>query len=106
MANDFDSLNSKSQVKNSDENYCFVIIEIVDVNDKKPKFTNGQEIVTIEENVPMYTHIYQLNAHDPDLNSKLNYFLIVNDAKFEDKMMAFDDRDQNVDIKIVKVKSF
>ncbi|CAF0900840.1 unnamed protein product [Brachionus calyciflorus] len=102
VANDFESLNSKNKVKNTDENYCFVIIEIIDVNDKKPKFVNNLDMVSIEENVPLNTHVYQIKAFDTDSNSKLNYFLIENDSKYEDQMMAFDGKHQKIDIKLVK----
>ncbi|RNA00245.1 cadherin-23 [Brachionus plicatilis] len=89
-AQDFESINSKIKLNKSDENYCYIIIEIIDVNNKKPKFTNNLETISIEENAPLGSHLYQMKAYDSDSDSKLRFFLTEGESGI--KMVSFDEK--------------
>ena len=80
---------------------CFLKIDIIDVNDKKPKFTDDFK-VKIKENVKPGTLVTRITAKDADLDSKLHYSL-VNDTLIGLKSQAFDEKRQSIDVDLIKV---
>lgn len=47
VANDFESINTKSIKINTDENSCYLIIKIIDVNNKKPQIQKHPEYLDL-----------------------------------------------------------
>lgn len=65
-----------------------VNITINDVNNKVPQFEEPKKIV-LNENTPVGTIIYKLEAHDLDANPKLRYYLDpnVSEARSEEGVL-------------------
>lgn len=104
-AQDFESISSKSKFKVFEDNFCYVIIDIIDVNNKKPKFIDNLQSIDVKENVPIGSHLYQLKANDSDLNSKLRFFLINSDQESGMKIMGFDENKKIVNSKVFNVRN-
>jgi hypothetical protein len=92
-------------------NTCFLRIDIVDVNNKRPIFYSGLDLTPkVYENAPIGTVVKKLKATDTDLNSNLSYF-IAKRSKNENKnssitnemFEAFDERRRSIDVDLVKV---
>lgn len=103
-AQDFESISSKSKLQILEENFCYVIIDIVDVNNKKPKFIDNLQSINVKENIPIGSHLYQMKANDSDLNSKLRYFLVNVDQESGRKMTGFNEKKQIVNLKVFNVR--
>ena len=69
----------------SDTDNQRVIINVKDVNDEPPYFINRplpmQAVVQL--NAPPNTHVFTLQARDPDSDSKIHYFIV------RDRSMTF-----------------
>lgn len=67
-----------SEISISDNDNQRVIINIKDVNDEPPYFINRplpmQAVVQL--NAPQNTHVFTLQARDPDSDSKIHYFIV------------------------------
>ena len=90
---------------------CYLRIDVLDVNNKKPKFRSNLDLTPkLFENVPVGTFVTQIKAKDLDLNSKLNYFFVknsnsdnINISLTSDKFEAFDDKRRPIDVDLIKV---
>ncbi|RMZ97665.1 protocadherin Fat 1 isoform X1 [Brachionus plicatilis] len=59
-------------------------VNIIDLNDNKPSFEQQQYFITIAENLPLNYEIGKVSAHDPDLNSKTEYYVRAGDKFYID----------------------
>ena len=98
------------QVK-TNSSICYLRIDVLDVNNKKPKFRSNLDLTPkLLENVPLGTYVTQIKAKDLDLNSKLNYFFVKNSnsdnmniSLTSDKFEAFDEKRRPIDVELIKV---
>lgn len=65
-----------------------VNITINDVNNKSPQFEDPKKIV-LNENTPVGSVVYKLEAHDLDMNPELRYYLDpnVSEARSEEGVL-------------------
>lgn len=60
-------------------------INIIDINDKPPKFTEKLYTINIIENAPIGTFLTNITADDSDMDAKLTYKVVgFTEAKLDD----------------------
>lgn len=106
----FSTRNSES-TKNGSliDSTCFLQIDIIDVNNKKPKFTENFK-VNLKENVTPGTFVTRVMATDADLDSKLRYSLVKksradneNNTLTSLTLQAYNENRQKIDVDLIKV---
>ncbi|VDP65457.1 unnamed protein product [Echinostoma caproni] len=50
-----------------------IYIEVIDMNDNEPRFARTNYNISVSEDTPVGSIIYQLTAHDPDKSANLTY---------------------------------
>ena len=62
-----------------------VIIDVLDVNDNEPEFSQKRYNATVPENLPIGTSLLTVTAEDQDMgeNAKFSYHIVGGDDKFD-----------------------